>query len=365
MSLIRQFNIGHNFITDADIVILKHEGKIDTYRYREPIEHPQHPDWYVIPSFSLYLTNREGEVYSLRSNKILKYSVTKPNEKKNITGGYYILPAVNDFDSSATLRRHRLKLLVFTTYDFHPETMWVNHINGIPGDDRWDNLEWVTPADNIKHAYDNGLYPNKVRPVTVANWITDFEQEYRSIAEACLENNLLLESMYTRLRRENNDTRFDDGWRIKYSEDTWKPLKDRIDYHNEAPVYARDIRDNRVYTYPSIREASIGTKVNYTTIKSHCIRMVKSPSSYFNFRYVNNFEGWPEYTADQLELIGIYNGNNGPLAVLAFDQSTGDRLWLRPLDEVAKILGLSPITVTKIANAKKVREGIRYESVSI
>ena len=50
---------------------------------------------------------------------------------------------------------HRLVLLVYLGIDM--DRRLCNHINGIKHDNRIENLEWVTPAKNLSHAFKSGL----------------------------------------------------------------------------------------------------------------------------------------------------------------------------------------------------------------
>lgn len=65
---------------------------------------------------------------------------------------------------NGTPKQYKVHRLVAKTFIPNPENKYtVNHKNGVKSDNNVNNLEWMSLASNIKHAYRNGLCKNSTR----------------------------------------------------------------------------------------------------------------------------------------------------------------------------------------------------------
>lgn len=79
---------------------------------------------------------------------------------------------VGDGFARRTHRVHRLVAAAF--HGPHPEGCGqVNHKNGIKTDNHPENLEWVSGAENTKHAVANGLWPDQAGEANPAAVLTE------------------------------------------------------------------------------------------------------------------------------------------------------------------------------------------------
>lgn len=99
--------------------------------------------------FPHYAVTRDGQVYSLKSNRFLSLNM---NHK-----GY---PSVGLYDGTKVHTKlvHRLVALAFIPNPENKPT--VNHKNGIKTDNSVENLEWMTYSEQIIHANASGLRDN-------------------------------------------------------------------------------------------------------------------------------------------------------------------------------------------------------------
>ena len=113
--------------------------------------------WKIIEEFPRYLISNKGRI------KILS---TLEDKKVFIKDDGYIATTLGNGKQSYKYV-HRLVAEAFIKNKHNKPQ--VNHINGIKGDNRAENLEWMTPSENIRHAIDTDLLKYKKKEKEIKN----------------------------------------------------------------------------------------------------------------------------------------------------------------------------------------------------
>ena len=129
--------------------------------------------------FPNYRVNGYGQIMSLRKNKILKPVLVKAH-------GYYEVAFKNDFASKDLVSNH-IKCLIhkIVAHTFIPNEDFrkycqVNHIDRNRLNNDVDNLEWVTPSENVRKRYsvkkENDVYYGQEYYTEIKNQLNIFDE---------------------------------------------------------------------------------------------------------------------------------------------------------------------------------------------
>ena len=137
-----------------------------------------------------YLIDVFGNVYDSENfNQIIEPVMFNP----------YACFVLYDADGIKRLRtRHRLIAMAFIPCPGEYSSMVVNHINGIPSDDRIENLEWVTYRENSEHAGLMGL-TSKCIPLLVRDSDSGTVEQWPSLISYAINTGLTKDAIAYRV----------------------------------------------------------------------------------------------------------------------------------------------------------------------
>lgn len=124
--------------------------------------------WVPIKGFEfLYEISSFGKVRSLTTGKLIKSFTSKG------TRGYVNVYLYNGHNKKVTKKLHRLLAEAFIINPDNKQE--VNHIDSNRSNNSLDNLEWVTPKENVRHSWDNNRCTRLKGELNGCSKLTDSE----------------------------------------------------------------------------------------------------------------------------------------------------------------------------------------------
>ena len=219
----------------------------------------------VIPGFTKFAIDKNGNVISLKSKKILKEAI-----------GPYGYPYVNIYDPDKNKWRSvSTHLLLTRVYIFNDEPafkVYVNHKDGNKLNYKLNNLEWTTPGNNSNHAFAFGLRTDNIRCKVRAT--TGEIENYPSVGAALTSKGLKRSSNLLMKKVNGNEipSLILGRYEIKSLEDTsdwFYTTPERINgiYINRGPFQAFNVLTKNVVEAKTITDLSKITGITVNVIQ--------------------------------------------------------------------------------------------------
>ena len=127
-----------------------------------------------------YWINNQGEIYNKNTGNKISYKTERD--------GYIRVSLMKKNGGTMYLQVHRIYAMAFKPVE-GMEKLQVNHIDGNKENNNLENLEWVTPKENIQHAIKNNLINFNYLHGEKTNFSRYTEQDAKRVIELLKTNN--------------------------------------------------------------------------------------------------------------------------------------------------------------------------------
>lgn len=327
--------------------------------YREPVESKLYPGFFEIPGFSRYAVSLNGIVVDVAKDY---HPIATQNRQ-----GYWRYTLWGDDGVYRSMARHRLILMAFR-YPTGPVVdltqLYGNHVNGIKGDDRLENLEWTTPQENVQHAVSLGRWPKPV-PVSVRDVFTGTITKFANMQECARAHDLTKDAMQHRVRG-GEDMVYPEGkqYRDGHADTPWfipkYPELDMLRFGVCKPVLCRDLRTGSVTKFEKLSDLAVYLGVKQSTL-SHWMTRDGQPvlPGLVQLKWAHLSTPWRDVADPYLELT-----QNGLAKVVQVTHaSTGEIRLFESCVDCAAAMGVRPTTLNwrlKTNGQTVYSDGCRY-----
>lgn len=306
-----------------------------------------------LKGFSNYGFTRSGGCFNHRTKRWLRANnVSSPDRRKE--SGYVKLELFDDDGNVHIKQRHRCIAILFVKGRSEVNKI-VNHLNGIPGDDRAENLEWTTYQGNVEHAGMMGL-TTKCIPISVRNVETGEITHYPSATKAGKATWATKDAVLWRVSAGEGRV-FPGGFQYRIRDDSrpWLEPSD-ITYGRRVPILVRDVLTGVVKEYA--RQLDFAKEIK-TCLAVINIASYDCSQRLIQDRYQIKLKTDP---TPWREVKDIYRESGVKKAIIVTNTETGVEQIFASAKECAQAMGLLTTTLNERLNKNgaKIYNGFTY-----
>ena len=301
---------------------------------------PDKEGYNVIPGFSKMAVDRFGNIYT----RFYKRSMIKVLDKD---GYYNIRSASTDvINKKKHLRICRAVAMAWIECPDSYDKFQVNHKDSNRSNDYYENLEWVTPRQNIQHGIKYGNI--KTTQLIIKDILTNKLYKLNSVIDASRFLNIYPAILDHYIKKDINKIYSNKFIIIDYGEiEDDRYIDAEIVFYSENCI-GYNILEDKIYLFDSPYEANLYSGIERETIRNKLYYSNPWPNKNWCFMWLDDFskkKTFRKFSKEEVEFFRNKRGVKNPVKLTNLDTNE-----IKFYDSVKKIANKLNVSVAYISN---------------